>query len=191
MNKSQVITLVIALGNLVVMLLFPPYNYVSGVRGDVPSFEGFQFVFGEHPNGMINSSFLYLEVFVVLINAAIGLLLLHERKAEQPKRRFNYQKITLVMVAINLVLVMLFPPFENIHSITKAALPTFQGFYFVFGDTRELTIVTTILYIEVVFILINGALFWLVFKDKHPEADLTPEQALELARRLKDTHSNK
>ncbi len=31
-------------------------------------------------------------------------------------------------------------------------------------------IVTTILYLEVFFVLINGALFWLLFREKGPEA---------------------
>ena len=37
-------------------------------------------------------------------------------------------------------------------------------------------IVTTILYLEAFFVLINGALFWLIFREKKPET-LTPEEA--------------
>jgi hypothetical protein len=61
---------------------------------------------------------------------------------------------------------VLFPPFENFAAITKAALPTFEGFHFIFGDNPMRQIVTSILYIEVALILVNGALLWLLFRDK-------------------------
>jgi hypothetical protein len=39
--------------------------------------------------------------------------------------------------------------------------------------------VTAVLYLEVFFVLINGAIFWLIFRDKSQAAP-TPEQAMKL-----------
>lgn len=185
MNRYQKLTLLIAAVNITVVLLFPPYDYVSITRGNVPTFEGFGFAFGGHPNRVMNASFLYLEIFVVLINTAIALLLLRESKRGPTKRKIGYQRATLLMVAVNLILILLYPPFENYRAVTKATLPTFEGFYFVFGDNRQRVIVTPILYLEVIFILINGALFWLMFRERKGDADLTPEQAMALAATLR------
>ena len=51
-------------------------------------------------------------------------------------------------------------------AVTNAALPNFEGFYFIFSQKPNHTIVGTILYIEVIFILVNGGLFWLMFKQR-------------------------
>ena len=69
-------------------------------------------------------------------------------------------------------------------SLSNAALPSFEGFYFIFSRLPNHTIVTTLLYLEVVFILINGALLWLIFRDKPPQ--LTPEEAFALAAKLRE-----
>lgn len=87
------------------------------------------------------------------------------------------------MVAVNLVLMLLFPPMENYAAITKAALPTFEGFYFVFGDNSRRQIVTTILYIDIALVLINGGLLWLMFRDRS-QKKLTPAEMRALARQI-------
>jgi hypothetical protein len=186
MNNAQRIALVVAVANLVLLLLFPPFDYASLQRGGIPTFDGFYFAFGSHPNRIINANFLALEIIVVLINACIALLLLRDppvRKTLNPggNRR---QRIVLVLMAINLVLVLLFPPFEFFGSITKAALPTFEGFYFVLADNSQRQLVAPILYIEVALVIINGALLWLLFKDKGP-GEASAEQVRELARRVR------
>lgn len=186
MNNRQRIALLVAAANLALLLLFPPYDYVSLQRGNIPTFDGFYFAFGSHPNRVVNTSFLTLEVLVVLINACIGLLLLRNpaaRKRQLPggNRR---QRVVLTLVALNLVLVLLFPPFELFSAISKATLPTFEGFYFVFADNSQRQLVAPILYIEVALIIINGGLLWLVFKDRGRE-ELSPEQVKALAQRLR------
>jgi hypothetical protein len=70
----------------------------------------------------------------------------------------------LWLMAINLVLILLFPPFENYYAITKAVVPSFDGFYFLFDDNAQRQIVTTLLYLEVALVLINGGLLWLLFR---------------------------
>ena len=62
-------------------------------------------------------------------------------------------------------------------------LPSFQGFYFIFMAGPMLAIVTPILYLEVVFVLFNGAALWLLFNRTH-ERQPTPQEAAELMRKL-------
>jgi hypothetical protein len=90
----------------------------------------------------------------------------------------------LTLIAVNLIVVLLFPPFENYLSITRAALPTFEGFHFIFGDNSQRQLVSPILYIEVALVLINGGLFWLLFKDKGRE-EISAEQMQALAKRVR------
>lgn len=185
MNNAQRIALLLAVANLALVLVFPPYDYLSQLLGNIPTFDGFYLVFAAHPNRAINSNFLALEIIVILINACIAMLLLRtppERQLKLPggNRR---QRAVLILVAINLVLILLFPPFEVFSAITKAALPTFEGFYFVFGNNSMRQIVTSILYIEVALVLINGALLWMLLRDKTPE-EVSAEQARALAQQL-------
>ncbi|MBI2314399.1 MAG: hypothetical protein HYU77_18075 [Betaproteobacteria bacterium] len=182
MNRNQIITLAVAAANIALLFLFPPYDFAPPIKGAIPAFEGFYFVFSAQPNRVINTAFLNLEVFVVLINAAIAFLLLRTRRQEPGRKKFSVQNAVLMAVAVNLVVILLFPPFERVQMVTRAALPSFEAFYFVLGDNRDRTIVTTILYLEVLFVLFNGAMFWLLFKEKKPEKELTPEEALALAR---------
>ncbi|MDX9994894.1 MAG: hypothetical protein RBS28_06180 [Rhodocyclaceae bacterium] len=175
MNRQQRIALLIAAANLLLMLLFPPYDYLSLQRGNVPTFDGFYFAFGGHPNRLVNADFLTLEIIVVLINACIAWLLLRTRAIGRPRTAGNrYQRGVLWLVAVNLVLVVLFPPFQNYVAITHSLLPEFEGFYFLFADNSQRQLVATILYIEVALILVNGAILWLLLKNRGPE---TPSAA--------------
>jgi len=128
---------------------------------------------------VVNLSLLYLEVIVVLINVFIALLLLRDKPVVVAKRRLSLQNATLLFVAVNLVMILLFPPFESVFAMTNAALPTFEGFYFVFARQANHVIVSTILYLEVLLVLINGALFWLIFRERKSSA-LTPEEAMKV-----------
>ena len=168
------------------MLLFPPHDYVSMQRGNIPTFDGFYWVFTALPNRVVNRDFLTLEIMVVVINAAIAWLLLRGRVLDRHVAGMSrLQRGVLWLVAINLVLMLLFPPFENYSAITKAVIPTFEGFYFVFGDNSKRQIITSILYIEVILMLINGALGWLLFR-RRGDGQLTPEQVQAMARALHD-----
>lgn len=184
MNSAQRYALLVAAANLLLVLLFPPYDYVSMLLGNVPTFDGFYFVLANEPHLVVNTAFLTLEVIVVLTNACIAMLLLRSPQGSTPRRSGGNarQRAVLGLVAINLILAVLFPPFENFSAITKASLPTFEGFAFVFGDNPMRQIVTSILYIEVALILVNGALLWLLFRDK-TEAELAAEHLRDLAQR--------
>jgi hypothetical protein len=155
-------------------------------HGNIPTFDGFYFAFAAHPNRVVNANFLVLETIVILVNAGIALLLLRKPPLQQRQRPGGnrQQRVVLALVAINLVVILLFPPFEFFAAITKAVLPSFEGFFFLFGDNSQRQLVAPILYIEVALVLINGALLWLVFRDKTPE-EAAAEQALALAKRVR------
>jgi hypothetical protein len=183
LNRTQTVALAITLANLVLILLFPPFDYLAVSRGSVPTFEGFSFYFSHGPNRLVNASFLYLEIFVVLTNGTIAWLLGRPRSV--PSRGgFDFQRAILITVAVNLVVIMLFPPFENFDKITKATLPSFDGFYFVFGDNTKRVIVSTILYLEAIFVLVNGLIFWLLLKDRGRE-QLSAREIRRLSTELK------
>jgi len=186
MNRTQAIALAIAALNLALMLLFPPHDYLSLQRGNIPTFDGFYWAFAALPNRVVNRDFLTLEILVILINAAIVWFLLRGPDlGRHPAGMTRLQRGVLWVVAINLVVLLLFPPFENYDAITKAVIPTFEGFYFIFGDNSKRQIITSILSIEVTLMLINGALAWLLFR-RHDNEHLAPEQMRTLARVLHD-----
>lgn len=175
--------MVIAAANLVLVALFPPYDYQSLQHGNVATFDGFYFAPAAHPNRTLNTDFLALEIIVILANACIAWLLLRGRTASASGNR--YQRGVLWFVALNLVLVLLFPPFENYQAVSQAALPTFEGFYFVFGDNSQRQLVSTILDIEIALLLVNGGLLWLMLKNRSRE-QMSAEEVRKLAQRVRD-----
>ena len=180
MNKNQAIALVFAAGNLLLLLLFPPFDSYTIIGSKIPVFSGFEFYPRHTEKMVVNFSLLYLEIMVVLINTCIGLLLLRDNTSAAGKRPERLQNSTLIFVAAHLTVIVLFPPFESVFAITNATLPTFEGFYFVFSHRANHVIVTTVPYFEVIFVLINGALFWLLFAEKRPEVTPTPTATLAL-----------
>ena len=181
MNRNQGMALAFAAANLLLILLFPPFDQYSIAASRLPVFAGFDFYFSKPQYSEVNSSLLLLEVFVVLINAGIGWLLF---APDAPGRRRNVRNMILIAVGVNLVVVLLFPPFESVFALTNAALPSFDGFFFIFLRPPNHVIVATLLYLEVAFILVNGALLWMMFRPRIA-ARLTPEQAYALAQELR------
>ncbi|MCE2999197.1 MAG: hypothetical protein ACK59Y_09900 [Betaproteobacteria bacterium] len=168
MNRNQRIALVVALANLVLICLFPPVDHFSVASSSLPVFAGFYFLLDMPPLGMINADFLAIEVMVVLANLAIAWLLLCDKPAGGSRRGLSLQNAALVFTAGNLMLLLLFPPMESVFAVTKAAIPTFEGFYFVFAKKPAHVIVETLLYIEITLILVNSALLWLIFRERNP-----------------------
>lgn len=165
MNHRQKIALWVGAINFAVLLLFPPIDSFSFTDTKALVFAGFHFVFTLSINEVINSDVLFLEIVVLLVNVAAAWLLLRDVKNTiGAKRRFNFKNAILLVVAVNLTVILLFPPFEYFYAITSALLPTFQGFYLIFMAGPMLTIVTPLLYLEVIFVLFNGAVLWLLFK---------------------------
>jgi hypothetical protein len=186
MNRNQAIALAVAAANVVLVLMFPPFDTYSLGKGQMPVFGGFYLYPSRNESMIVNSSLLFLEIFVVLINTAIAALLLRIKKPPVTGRSLSLQNATLIVVAVNLVVILLFPPFESVYALSKAAIPTFEGFYFVFARQQHHVIVTAVLYLEVFFVLINGAIFWLIFRDKSgtaPTAEETIKLMVEMRKR--------
>jgi len=184
MTRGQRIALAAAAANLALILAFPPFDVYSIANLRVPVFGGFLPFTARDALHVVNTGFLALEVIVVLVNAGIAWLLLQPR-AGPAGRRLGYQNALLVVVAVNLLLIMLFPPFESAYAITRAALPTFEGFFFVFLQQPHHVIVTALLYLEATLILVNGGLLWLLLREPSQPA-VTARQAAELARQLRE-----
>lgn len=185
MNGKQKIALWVGLVNLAVMLLFPPFDSFSYTDTKSLVFAGFQFAFSAESNEILNQNMLFLEIVVLLVNVGIAWLLLRDaRHILVIQRRIHYQNAILLMVAANLTVILLFPPFEYFYAITNAVLPTFEGFYFIFSAGPMMTIVTPVLYLEVMFVLFNGAVLWLLLRKKKERA-LTPKEAMELMREIR------
>jgi hypothetical protein len=183
MNRQQAIALWIAVANLALVLAFPPYDYISMARGNVPTFGGFHLLGTAPANSQLNQNFLAIEELVVLINAAIAWILLRREAPPSGRRISRAQRGVLWFMAVNLVVILLFPPFENYYAITKAVLPSFDGFYFLFGDNAQRQIVSALLYIEVALVLINGGLLYMLFAEKD-DVELTDEDRRALAESL-------
>ncbi len=183
MNRKQKIALWVGLFNFALLLLFPPFDFIPPSDIKARIFAGFNFIFTHSSNEVINTDLLFLENVVLLVNIAIAWLLLRDSKISGAKRYLNYQNAILLVVAINLTLILLFPPFEFFYALTSALIPTFQGFYFIGSAGPTFTIVTPILYLEVIFVLINGGVLWLLFKKDH-SGEMSPQQAMELMKKL-------
>jgi cytochrome c-type biogenesis protein CcmH/NrfF len=185
MNKAQKVTLALTVLNLSLILMFPPFDDYSVTSHGVAIFGGFRFFLYGPPNSVINLSFLSLEVTVLLVNAAIFWLITLENQARKVQHQFSYRKATLYIVAANLVTIVLFPPFEYISNMTRATIPTFEGFYFVFSRPPDRAIVMPILWLEAIFVLINGGLLLLAFRERTVLRDDSEAKAAELMEKLK------
>ena len=171
MNRNQSIALAIAAANLLLITLFPPVDQYSVASSAIPVFAGFYFIAGKPLLSVVNTDLLTIEIMVVSVNLAIAWLLLRDKPASARSRNISLQNASLIFTGINLVLMLLFPPMESVFALTKAAIPTFEGFYFIFSQKSAHVIVETLLYLEVMFILVNGALLWLIFRDRRPPSD--------------------
>jgi hypothetical protein len=184
LNLKQKIALGLGAVNLVVLWLFPPFDSFSFTDTKALIFAGFHFRFARAVNEVINGDVLFLEFVVLLVNVGVAWLLLRDAENIVGKRgHFNYQNTILLVVAANLTLILLFPPFQFFYAVTSALLPSFQGFYFIFMAGPMLTIVTPILHLEMIFVLFNGVVLWLLF-NRVKERELSPQEAMALMRKL-------
>lgn len=179
MNHPQRIAVIVAVVNLLLIGLFPPCDQFGITAFKIPVFAGFYFIAARPPQSLINVDLLVIELSVVLINLAIAWLLLQDRPAGAPRKKLGLQGASLIFTGSNLILMLLFPPMESVFALTKAAIPTFEGFYFIFSQKPAHVIVETLLYLEVMFILVNGALLWMIFRPRRPPTDKELRAALD------------
>ena len=82
MNRHQAVVLGVAAVNIMLMLLFPPYDALGMLRGG-QSFDAFYFALDTLPSKVINWDMLQLEVYWVLANAALAWWLLRAPVSSQ------------------------------------------------------------------------------------------------------------
>ena len=163
LSTRYAVLLALVIGNVLLVLVLPPCDYLSIAHKGLPTFDGFYPVFDIPPNRRINTDFLALIILVILINGGLALLLL--KHASGPNAYGRLTRGLIYFLGINLVLVMLFPPFADYRSLSRSFIPSFEGFYFVFGDNSQRRLVDEVLFIEITMLLANAALVWLIMRE--------------------------
>jgi hypothetical protein len=193
-NRYQKILLIVAVFNLAVIMLFPPLDAEPLLRTASRTFDGFYYIFGYHANRVVNTSLLHIEMILVTANVGVAWLLLigGNSALPGPETIRGHRYGILAMMGVNLALMLLFPPMEGYSSLMRLQSSSFDGFYFIFGDKSRRNVFIPILYMEVSFVLINAALFWLLFgESERAGRDLAPEQVAALAQKLAPEHARR
>jgi len=157
MNKFQLTVLIAALANLALLLLFPPFNSQSLWRTGPASFDAFYPAFDAPVNATLNSGLLYLEIFFVLVNAVLAWLLLQGAPQEPSRPRVRWQSVLQWLVIANLLLILLFPPFETQPD------RAFEGFRFALSGSVQRGIFLPFLFLELFLLALDAAALWLAF----------------------------
>ena len=163
MNNFQLTVMIAALANLAVLLLFPPFNSQPlGLTG-ASTFDAFYPVFDWPVKGTINSGLLYLEIFAVLINATLAWLLLQGTPQRPTRPRFRWQIVLQWLVVADLLIALLFPPFETRPLEARLAERAFEGFGFVLSGSVQRGIFIPLLFMELLLLALNATALWLAF----------------------------
>lgn len=156
MSRYSNIVLVGALVNILVLMLFPPFDVVSLTDRGVRFFDAFHPVFAVPPNRTVNADILFFAIYGVVGNALLAFILLSRERPVAPRH------IVLAISFVNLMVVLLFPPFEAFPWAGRRTVGSFDGFYFAFGDKSGRSIFMPMLTIELIYVLINACAFWLL-----------------------------
>ncbi len=73
----------------------------------------------------------------------------------------KYQRIVVIVAAVNIALMLLFPPFLD-NPIRRGVIPSFEGFYPLVSALGVKRIHTELLTLQIMFVVINGLIAWLV-----------------------------
>lgn len=158
MNKYQRLIVTVAIIDLIVILLFPPFVERTLARNAFPSFDGFYFLLSELGRRPIDTTLLSIELFWIAANALGAWLLLGNQ------RRESSHAVGIGLFAfVNLAVICLFPPFEQYNSLLRNTAPGFDSFYFLFGGRSARPLFLPLLQLEIFFVLINALALYLVF----------------------------
>jgi hypothetical protein len=162
MNRNQAILLIVAIVDLIVVLMFPPFDSIALGRTESLTFDAFYPLLAVPQGKLVNSGLLYLEIMFVLVNAALAWIFFGD---SLPWTSIGPRNGVLIVVGINVALMLLFPPFENYPSTLRVSVTSFDGFYFYFGDKYQRYVYQPILFLEVFMVLLDGAVMWLLLRD--------------------------
>lgn len=73
----------------------------------------------------------------------------------------KYQRVVVIIAAVNIALMFLFPPFLD-NPIRRGTLPSFEGFYPMLSAYGVHRIHSELLTLQVMFVVINGLTAWLL-----------------------------
>lgn len=162
MNKYQRLIVTVAIIDLIVILLFPPFVERTLARNAFPSFDGFYFLLSELGRRPIDNALLSMELLWIAANALSAWLLLgNDGRSE---RRDSPHAVGIGLFAfVNIAVICLFPPFEQYNSLLRTTAPGFDSFYFLFGDRSARPLFLPLLQLEIFFVLINALALFLLF----------------------------
>lgn len=186
MNKYQRVVIVIAAIDVLVMLLFPPFNDTPLRKGDLPSLEGFYPLISHIGVKPLNGPLLAIQLMLVVANAMAAYLCLETRKNDEIPT-FNFTAGIAFFAAVNLATVVLFPPFQPYSSILRDVGASFDSFDFLWGNRSERPIFVPLLYLEVVFLAVNVLALWLFFNIVKRSDDAFREHLIRLAETMDES----
>lgn len=83
----------------------------------------------------------------------------------------KYQRIVVIVAAVNVALMLLFPPFLD-NPMRRGVLPSFEGFYPLLTTYGVKRIHNELLTMEVMFVVINGLIAWLLLDRKTAKGEV-------------------
>jgi hypothetical protein len=187
MNRFQLVVVVVAAVNVLLMLLFPPFlNNPIGLLSP-RGFDGFYFFFSAPAGHPIQAELLTIEVLFVVANALTAWLVLADRgrparRAASPEARLTAG--VLAFGAANFALILLFPPFEAYQSLVRVPPVGFDGFYFAFGDKMHRPIFAPLLQLECILVAVDLLSAWLLLGVASRRLSESEERLLSIARNL-------
>lgn len=163
MNTYQRLIVVVALIDVAIILLFPPFLGQPMARAAFPEFDGFYPIFSQLGRKPLFKELLSLQLIFVGINALSAWLALADRRPTGASRVVSYWRGIAIFAAVNTVVIFAFPPFEPWRTLLRGDIGGFDGFYFVFGRNRQPPIYWPLLQLECLFIAINALALGLLF----------------------------
>jgi hypothetical protein len=164
MNRHQKAIAVIAVLNLLLLMLFPPFLDQPIQRSAFRSFESFYFLLMAPAGRVIHQELLTIEVLFVIANALAAWLALNAKNgAELQLGEMDVLRGLTLFGSANIAVILLFPPFQPYPSLVRVPPEGFDGFFFAFGDKRNRSFFIPFLYLELILVTINLLITWLVF----------------------------
>jgi hypothetical protein len=163
MNKYQRLVIIVAAIDVLLMLLFPPFNSQPLAKGMLPSFDGYYPLISQLGNKPLHKELLTLQLIFVGINMLTAWLVLQSKTHHDDIPGFAFMQGIGWFLAANLALIFIFPPFEPYSSLIRNDGSSFDSFYFILGDRSRRPVFIPLLYLECVFVLVNALATLLLF----------------------------
>lgn len=84
----------------------------------------------------------------------------------------KYQRIVAIVIAANIALMLLFPPFLD-NPIRRGVIPNFEGFYPLISALGNHHVHGPLLTLEIMYAMINGLIAWLVLDRRTPNGEIS------------------